>query len=320
MVYNVYMQNVYESTDQRKFKSNLIVFGFSLFILAAAYFISTALSYYMYGFFDSGLVIGSAVILTGLTTFSSYYYSDRIIASISGARRIKSQEFPVYHQVVDNLCLASGLPKPQLYVIDDSAMNAFAAGRSPDHSLVCATTGLISRLNRTELEAVIGHELTHIQNYDTRLMSLAAIMVGSVTLLADWLIRIGFRSRRNRNSGSLSGITLILGLLAALMAPIIGQLIQLAISRSREYLADVGSVKLTRQPSGLISALQKISSDAEPLEAANKSTAHLYFTNPFHQDATVGLHSNRPALEWFSGLFNTHPPISDRIKALENMA
>ena len=161
--------------------------------------------------------------------------------------------------------------------------------------------------------------LSHIQNFDTRLMSLTAVMVGSITLLADWLLRLGFHGRRDREGGA-GAITLLLGVLAAILAPIIGRLIQLTISRQREYLADVGSVKITRQPSGLIAALQKIDQDKERLEAANKSTAHLYFTNPFHQDSATHANFNRVGLDWFAGLFNTHPPISDRINALSQMA
>jgi len=313
------MQNIYESSVNSRRKSNYIVAGFSVFALVASYFLASALSYYLFGFYDGLFAIGLALLITGLSSFGSYYYSDKIIVGISGARRADEHEFKLFYQVIDNLSLGSNIHRPALYVIDDTAMNAFAAGRDPDHSLVCSTTGLLANLNRSELEAVFAHELTHIKNYDTRLMSLAAVMVGSITLMADWLLRIGLRSRRGKDSGA-GIITLVIGILAALLAPVIGQLLQLAISRSREYMADVGSVKITRQPSSLISALTIIDHDLERLEAANKSTAHLYFTNPFHQDSSFKAEFNRPGLDWFAGLFNTHPPISDRIKALSQMS
>ena len=313
------MQNIYESSANSKAKSNIIVAGFTVFALLASYFLSLALSYYLFGFFDGLFTFGLALIITGISTFGSYYYSDKIIVGISGARRADSRTNKLFYQVMDNLCLGVNLPRPALYIIEDTAMNAFAAGRDPTHSLVCATTGLLASLDRTELEAVLAHELTHVKNYDTRLMSLAAVMVGSITLMADWLLRIGLHTRRNKDSG-IGIITLVLGIAAALLAPIIGQLLQLAISRSREYMADVGSVKITRQPGGLISALTKIDHDLERLEAANKSTAHLYFTNPFHQDSSYKATFNRPGIDWFAGLFNTHPPIADRIKALSQMS
>jgi heat shock protein HtpX len=206
---------------------------------------------------------------------------------------------------------------PKLYVIADSAPNAFATGRGPDHACVCATTGLLEKLNRTELEGVIAHEFTHIRNYDVRLMSVVSVMVGIVALLADWFLRASFwggRNRDDRESNSAGAIFVVLGFVFALLSPIIAQLIQLAISRRREYMADAGSVALTRQPQGLISALKKISVDTEPLEAANKATAHLYIVNPFKSGET------RRAVDWFSGLFNTHPPIRERIALLEKMA
>ena len=193
-------------------------------------------------------------------------------------------------------------------------MNAFATGRDPTHAAVCATTGLLASLNRTELEGVIGHELAHVANYDTRLMSIVTILVGLITLLGDWLLRASFYSKsssdENKNS---NGIFIVVGLIMAILSPIIAQIIQLAISRRREYLADAESVKLTRQPSGLISALKKLGADKEPLEAANKATAHLYIVNPLNNLSS-------DARGWFSSLFNTHPPLPDRIKALEMMS
>jgi heat shock protein HtpX len=212
---------------------------------------------------------------------------------------------------VENLCIASELPKPRLYIIEDSAPNAFATGRDPEHAVVCATTGLLQKLTRTELEGVIAHELTHIKNYDTRLMSVVAVLVGTVALLGDWLFRVRFRGRSSRDSTG--GIIIFLGIVFAIASPIIAKLIQLAISRRREFMADAGSVAVTRQPGGLISALEKISLDLEPLEAANKATAHLYIVNPFKEKIAASMSK-------FANLFNTHPPVSERIALLKKMA
>lgn len=308
------MKNIYEVQTENKLKSNFVVFGFLLFSFFAVYILSQAVGYYL-GYEVGGLgYVGLALIVSGISSFVSYYYSDKIVLTISGAREANLNEDRLFTSVSENLCLGAGLPKPKLFVIDDSAPNAFATGRDPEHAVICVTTGLLSKLNRTELEGVIAHELTHIKNYDIRLMSIVSVTVGLIALLADWFLRLGFRGRR-RNDGennSLGAIVLVLGLIFALISPIISQLIQLAISRRREYLADSGSVNITRQPQGLISALEKISKDYEPLEAANKATAHLYIVSPF-KDKT------KSAASWFSGLFNTHPPVSERIKALRLM-
>ncbi|OGD62690.1 zinc metalloprotease HtpX [Candidatus Beckwithbacteria bacterium RBG_13_42_9] len=302
------MQNVYESVAANKRKSWLIMILFTLFVAGAAWIFGEALGY-------GPSYVGTGLIFAGLISFFGYWYSDKIILSISGARPVSRKEFFDFYTVTENLCLAAQLPKPKLYVIDDSAMNAFATGRDPEHAVVCATTGILERLNRTELEGVIGHELSHVRNYDMRLMSIVTILVGMVTLLADWFIRIswfgGGRRNRDDEGGQIRAVMAILGIILALLSPIIAQLIQLAISRRREFLADASSTLLTRQPSGLINALKKLEADREPLEAANKATAHLYITNP--------LKNRRDNIGWFAGLFSTHPPVKERIKALETM-
>ncbi len=289
---------------------------FASFTAVTAYLISQGLAYY-YGYESGGLALtGIALIFSGIMSFASYYWSDKIILGLSGARPANQKTDWQFFTVTQNLCLASGLPMPRLYVLNDTAMNAFATGRDPQHAALCATTGLLDKLNRTELEGVIGHELSHVGNYDTRLMSIVTVLVGLVALLGDWMLRAmywgGGRKNRDDDNNNLGAIFLVLGLVMALISPIIAQLIQLAISRRREYLADASSVKLTRQPSGLISALRKLGSDREPLEAANKATAHLYIVNPFK-----GVHG---ALDNFAKLFNTHPPLADRIKVLEAMS
>lgn len=256
-------------------------------------------------------LVGIALIVSGVMSFGSYWFSDKIILSMSGARKATKAEFFDYYTVAENIVTGQRMPMPKLYVIDDSAMNAFATGRDPDHAVVCATTGLLGRLNRSEIEAVVAHELAHIQNYDMRLMSIVTILVGFVALIGDWFLRFSFLGGRNSESksGSTQMLFLVAGLILAILAPIIAQLIKLAISRNREYLADASAVGMTKNPQGLISALSKISTDKEPLEAANKATAHLYISNP--------LRNLKGGVGMFAGLFSTHPPVDQRITALQ---
>jgi heat shock protein HtpX len=307
------MQNIYEAISSNKRKSVIIMIGFMVFTAITIYIFSQAFAVYL-GYQPGGLgFVGIALIVSGLMSFGSYYYSDKIVLAISGAKPAdKSREFNFY-TVVENLCIGAGISKPKLYVIDDTATNAFATGRDPEHAVVCATTGLLDKLNRTELEGVIAHELSHIKNYDIRLMSIVSVLVGMVALLGDWFLRVSWRGRRSdRKSGQLDAVFMALGVLFALLAPFVAQLIKLAISRRREFTADAGAVSITRQPSGLISALRKISKDHEPLEAANKATAHLYIANPFKDKA-------KSAVGLFASLFNTHPPIEERVKTLQKM-
>lgn len=309
------MLNVYEAQSKNKLKSTIIIVCFLLFIAISVYVLAQALGIY-WGYRPGGLgYVGLALIISGLITFTSYYFSDRIVLLISRARLASRKEHFNFYTAAENLAIATGLPKPKLYVIDDSAPNAFATGRDPKHAVLCATEGLLDKLNKTELEGVIGHELSHIRNYDTRLQSIVAVMVGLVALLGDWLLRaswFGGRRDDNRVDNQLGGILIVLGIVFAILSPIIGQLIQLAISRRREFMADAGSVLITRQPQGLISALEKISVDREPLEVANKATAHLYIINPFKGNG-------HGKVGWFANLFNTHPPVSERIKALKEL-
>lgn len=317
------MKNIYEVEASNKIKSTIVTVFFAVFIFLSTYIITRAMGYYS-GYEAGGVgFFGIALILSGISTFVSYYYSDKIVLGISGARPANSHEDRLYTTVVENLCIGAGIKKPKLYVIEDSAPNAFATGRDPEHAVICATTGILSKLSRTELEGVLGHELTHVRNYDIRLMSLVSVMVGLVALLADWFLRMSWfgRKRDNDKEGGMGALIMILGFLFALLSPIVGQLIQLAISRRREFMADAGGVSLTRQPQGLISALEKISKDIEPLEAANKATAHLYIASPFKSDSeNSGAGRGRKAIGWFAGLFNTHPQISERIRILKTMA
>ena len=316
------MTNVYEQVDANKRKSAIVVIGFTLFITLATYFISRGMAAY-YGYEAGAMgITGVALIMSGLMSFAGYWWSDRIVLTLSGARSADRKRDFQFFTVAENLSLASGLPIPKLYVIVDTAPNAFATGRDPKHAAVCATTGLLSKLDRTELEGVVAHELSHVGNYDTRLMSVVSVLVGIITLLGDWFLRMswyGRSGRSNRDDKGAGAIFIVIGLLFALLSPIVAQLIQLAISRRREFLADASAVKLTRQPDGLVRALLKISKDREPLEAANKATAHLYFANPFHLDIDVHPERSRRAVGWFAGLFNTHPPVEERVKQLKAM-
>jgi heat shock protein HtpX len=299
----------YQLVSSNKTKSLLVIVGFVSFILAAAYVMVEGFGY--------GLdVMGFALIFAGLSSFGSYYFSDKIILGLSGAREANRKEFFDFYTVAENLSSSQRLPLPKLYVIDDSSMNAFATGRDPNHAVICATTGLLSRLNRREVEGVVAHELSHVKNYDIRLMSLVTILVGFISLLADWILRMtywgGDRRKSDRDGDSQIQIILfIAGIVMALLSPLIAQLIKLAISRNREFLADASAVAMTKNPQGMISALQKLGKDREPLEAANKATAHLYVTNP--------LKNLKGGVGMFSKMFMTHPPINERISSLEQL-
>lgn len=260
----------------------------------------------------AGAAIGLVIALA--SAWASYYYSDGLVLAMSGAHEADRDRYRFLYNTVEGLAIAAGVPAPRVYVIDDSAPNAFATGRDPQHAVVVVTTGLLEKLDRLEVEGVVAHELAHIRNYDVRVMTLAAVMVGTVVLLSDWLLRSlwwggGGRRRGGRDGGGAAAILALVGVVAAVLAPLVAQLLHLALSRNREYLADASGALLTRYPEGLASALAKIATDREPLEAANRATAHLYIENPL-----------RERRGWLDGLFNTHPPIDERIRRLRGMA
>ncbi len=294
----------YEMVSSNKTKSNIIVFFFMLFVVGATYLMTVGFDYPL-------SFVGIAFIISGITSFGSYWFSDSIILGISGAKEAKREEYFDFYTVAENLASSQRMPKPRLYVIQDTATNAFATGRDPEHAVVCCTTGLLQKLNRAELEGVIAHELSHVQNYDIRLMSIVSILVGLLALLSDFILRISFRGgrKKNENSGQLQIILLIAGLAMAILSPIIAKIIQLAISRRREFLADASAVAMTKNPEGLAKALERIALDTEPLEAANNATAHLYISDPLKN--TKG--------HLFSSLFKTHPPVQERIAALRKL-
>ena len=280
---------------------------FVVFVVLAGYVLGQAL-----GYGNSWMFI--AVLFSVVSSLGSYYWGDKLVLAMSHARPADRKRDFDFFTVTENLAIAAGLPKPKLYVIDDTAMNAFATGRDPEHAVVCATTGILGRLERRELEGVIAHELSHIKNFDTRLLAVVAILVGTVAFLADMFMRSlwwgGGRRSRDNDNNQLQGILMVVGIVLAIVSPIIATLIQLAVSRKREYLADASGANLTRYPEGLASALEKLGKDKEVLEAATNATAHLFITNPF-KDKSFGA--------WFSSLFDTHPPIAERIKILRSI-
>lgn len=273
-----------------------------IFITAVMYVFGKSMGY--------GLsFVGIAFIISGIMSIGSYYYSDKIVLTLSGAREIKKNEYPDFYRIVENLSIGDGLPMPRVYVVEDSSPNAFATGRDPKHAVVCATTGILAMLNKTQLEGVIAHELSHIKNYDIRLAGVVAILVGFVAIAANFFMRsLWFKSDDDRNNSS--AIFLVIGLVFAILSPIVATLIQLAVSRKRELLADASGALLTRYPEGLAEALEIISKNPQPLRRASNATAHLYIVNPF---------KDKSSKTWFAGLFNTHPPIEERIKILRSM-
>ncbi len=293
------MINIYEQVGRNKFKSSLIIILFIGFILTATYFISQAFGY-------GNQLMFFALIISLSTSGVSYFWGDKIVTTLNGARLANRKEFFDFYTVTENLSMANSTPMPKVYVIDTEAMNAFATGRDPKHALICATTGLLNKLNRTELEAVIAHELSHIKNYDIRLMMIVSMLVGTLSLIINMTTRASFLGGRDRDNDDNNPVFLIIGIVLIIFAPIIAKLIQLAISRRREFLADASGVKLTRQPQGLIDALEKISNDPNKFETASTATASLYISNPFKGNK-------------IASLFSTHPPVEDRIKALQSM-
>lgn len=293
------MINVYKQVSRNKIRSGIILFLFIAFISIVSYLIT-----YLFNLGNDFLFF--AFLFSIVSSGVSYFYGDKIILGLNQAHPASRKKYFNFYTVTENLSLANQVPMPKIYVIESEAMNAFATGRDPEHAIVCATTGLLNKLNRTELEGVIAHELSHVKNYDIRLMMIVSILIGSLSILINFSTRSMFFRDRDRDENNNSAIFAIIGIILIIFAPIIAQLIQLAISRRREYLADASGVKLTRQPQGLIDALKKISQDPNILQTASTATASLYINNPFKNNKVANL-------------FSTHPPIEDRIKVLEQM-
>ena len=296
--------SIYDAAAANRWRTVLLVVAFTAIIALLGYFVGE------YFYPGGGLaVLPFALALSLGSAFTSYFAGDRIVLAQSQARELAPNEETELHNVVETLAIGLGIPVPKLYVIEDSAPNAFATGRDPLHASVVVTRGLIDKMDRTELEGVIAHELSHVGNRDIRVMLLVTILVGTVALLADWMWRSMFWGRgRGRDRGGGNAIIAVVAIVLAILTPIIATLIQLAVSRQREYLADASGALLTRYPPGLASALRKIAADREVLEVANKATVSLYIANPLKDAPTFLDH-----------LFDTHPPIEERIKRLEAM-
>ena len=296
---------MFEDIKKNKIKSWFIVLLFLAFIAVIVYYICMAL--------DLGeLSIIIAMIFAIVSTWGSYYYSDKIVLKLNNARLATKEEDLKLVNILDSLVISAGLQeKPQLYVIEDAQPNAFATGRNPKHAVICVTTGLLEKLDYYELEGVLAHEMSHIKNYDILLSAVVSVMVGFIVILSDWFTRISFyggrrgRDRDNDNNGNV--IVMLIGLIFLILAPIFGQLMQLAISRKREFLADATAIEFTRNPDGLISALEKISVDPNELKVANKATENMYIANPFRNKKKS------------SDLWSTHPSTEARIEALRNL-
>ena len=309
---NTSAQSFYSQISANRRRSVLLVLLLTAFLGFFGFVIGFAISG---GYWEGGVVAtGIAVAIAMLMTSVSYFAGDSIVLATSGAREVNDQSAPQLMNVVREMSIAANVPVPKVYAINDTAPNAFATGRDPRHASLAVTTGLLEKLDREELQGVIGHELSHVRNLDIRFALLVAVLVGSIALMADFFLRFTFwggmgggrsRDRGSGGGGGLVIIAIVLGLILSLIAPIIGRLVQMAVSRQREYLADASSVELTRNPRGLERALAKISSDREVLEVANRATQHLYLVNPIKKWESRA-----------SGLMATHPPIADRINRL----
>lgn len=298
------MATLYTQADANIRKTWLLLTGFLIFIIALGWLFSYLL--------NNSIFLIIAVILAIFQSFFSYWYSDKIVLAMTRAKPIEKKDNPELYRIVENLCITAGLPLPKIYVIEEPQPNAFATGRDAKNAIVAVTRGLLEKLEKSELEGVIAHELSHIGNKDMFLQTIVVILVGIVAMLSNFFLRISFWGGGRRDSRDSGGTILaLLGIIAVILAPIAATLIQLAISRKREFLADATGALLTRYPEGLAGALEKIAADPNSLRVANNSTAHLFIASPFR---------GRQTKSWFTKLFMTHPPVEERIKVLREMS
>ena len=300
--------NIYDAIAANRWRTLGLVAAFTAFV--------TLLAYFGGEYFTPGggvALLPFAVAFSGVSAAASYFAGDKLVLAQSQARELEAGAEPQLRNIVETLAIGEGIEPPRIYLIDDSAPNAFATGRDPRHASIAVTRGLLDKLDRTELEGVLAHELSHVVNRDIRVMLLVTVLVGTVALISDWLLRSmwwgGGNRGRDRDRGGGAAIVVLVAVALAILTPVIATLIQLAVSRQREYLADASGAMLTRYPAGLASALRKIAADPDALEVANKATASLYITNPLKDDP-----------KFLDGLFDTHPPIAERIKRLEAMS
>jgi heat shock protein HtpX len=298
--------NIYDAVAANRWRTALLITVFTGILIALGYAVGEVFAP------GGGLaMVPAALGLSGVSATASYLAGDKLVLAQSQARELRPGEEPQLRNIVETLSIGLGITAPRIYLIDDSAPNAFATGRDVRHASIVVTRGLLDKLDRTELEGVIAHELSHVVNHDIRVMLLVTVLVGTIALLSDWMLRSfawGGGGRRDRERGGGGGIVVLIAIVLAILTPVIATLIQLAVSRQREYLADASGALLTRYPPGLANALRKIAADKEALEVANKATASLYFANPL-KDAPRAM----------DGLFDTHPPIAERIRRLEAM-
>lgn len=298
------MASIYTQADSNTRKTWFLLTGFLVFIIAIGWLFSYLL--------DSNAILYFAVFLSVFMSFGSYWWSDKIVLGMYRAVPVEHNQNPELYHIVENLCITAGLPVPKIYIIPEMQPNAFATGRDKNHAVVCVTQGILQRLNKTELEGVLAHELSHIGNKDMLLSTVVAVLAGVIAITANFFLRISFfgGGRRSKNDGEAGAFLAILGIFAAILAPIAATLVQLAISRKREFLADADGALLTRYPEGLASALEKISSDPTPMRITNDAASSLFIDSPY---------KGRQKTHWFTKLFSTHPPIEERIAALREM-
>jgi len=290
---------MYSQVDSNKRRTTVLIILFIAFVLALGWLIG-----YVYNDGPAGLVLAVGVSL--VMTLTSYYHGDKMALWTAQAKPVVKNDNPYLYRIVENLCITAGLQMPKVYLIPDHSINAFATGRDPGHASIAVTAGAIAKLANEELEGVIAHELSHIKNYDIRLMTVVIVLVGAISLLADWFLRGRFLRSSNNDRGG-NGVLMIIGLVLIILSPLIARLIQFAVSRRREFLADASGALLTRYPEGLARALEKIAAEARPMQGANHATAHLFFSNPF-------------GTQKLATLFSTHPPVAERVAALRQMA
>jgi heat shock protein HtpX len=295
------MTTLYTQQSRNVFRTWVLMSVFFILVMLVGW----AISWYM----QSPGILWIAVIFALTMNISAYWFSDKVALASSGAKEADSVKYLELHRILENLAITAGLPKPRLYIIEDGAPNAFAAGRDPKHAVVAVTTGLLAQLDRSELEGVLAHELSHVGNRDILVMTVAVVLAGLITVVVDMFLRVSFFGGGNRDRGG-NAVLAIVAVVALILAPIAAQLIQLAISRKREFLADASGALLTRYPDGLASALQKISSYQSPMRKASHATAHLFISNPFGSLETG---------KFVGKLFSTHPPVVERIAALRGM-
>jgi heat shock protein HtpX len=296
--------NLYHNSAVNKRRTWFLMTGFFLLVMLVGYVVSR--------YFDSPVILVIAVLFSTVSSVVSYWWSDKIVLQMSGAKLVDHENGRELYHLVENLCITAGLPLPKIYIIEDSAPNAFATGRDPEHAAIAFTTGILGKLEKTELEGVVAHELSHIGNRDILISTIATVLVGTIILIVDWSSRSALFGRGRDDNDNNNGIGLIVIILLSILAPLSAQLLQMAVSRKREFAADADGALLTRYPEGLARALEKISADPDELEVANRATAHMFIVSPLQGE-------RNKKTSWLSKAFMTHPPVEERIAKLRGM-